>query len=167
MSGDSIKTEFEILLAHVLVVCQQYYGSRLVSLAVFGSVGRSTPHPNSDLDLLIVAENLPERRLARVAEFHPVEAALSQQLAKVRAAGLTPELSPLFKTPAEARRGSLLFLDMIEDTQILYDRENFLGQTLTEFKARLAQLGARRIWRGNAWHWDLKPDYKPGEVFEL
>jgi hypothetical protein len=31
----------------------------------------------------------------------------------------------------------------------------------------LEQLGARRIWRGNAWFWDLKPDYRPGEVFEL
>lgn len=167
MSGVSIKAEFESLLAHVLAVCQQYYGSRLVSLAVFGSVGRGTPHPNSDLDLLIVARDLPERRLARVAEFHPVEAALSPQLARVRVAGLTPELSPIFKTPAEARQGSLLFLDMVEDVQILYDRKNFLRQTLTEFRARLDQLGARRIWRGNAWYWDLKPDCKPGEVFEL
>jgi hypothetical protein len=24
-----------------------------------------------------------------------------------------------------------------------------------------------RIWRGNAWLWDLKPDYQPGDVFEL
>jgi hypothetical protein len=29
------------------------------------------------------------------------------------------------------------------------------------------QQGARRIWCGNAWYWDLKPDYRPGEVFEL
>ena len=31
----------------------------------------------------------------------------------------------------------------------------------------LEKLGARRIWRGEAWMWDLKPDYKVGEVFEL
>ena len=24
---------------------------------------------------------------------------------------------------------------------------------------------ARRL--GNAWYWDLKPDYKPGDVFDL
>jgi predicted nucleotidyltransferase len=167
MSDASTKTRFESLLTHVLTVCQQLYGSRLVSLAVFGSVGRGAPHPNSDLDLLIVAKNLPEGRLARMAEFQPVEMALSPRLAEARAGGLTPELSPVFKTPAEARQGTLLFLDMVEDAQILYDRDNFLRHTLTEFKARLDQLGARRIWRGNAWHWDLKPDYKPGEVFEL
>jgi hypothetical protein len=31
----------------------------------------------------------------------------------------------------------------------------------------LAHLGARRVWLGNAWYWDLKPDYRPGDVFEL
>ena len=26
--------------------------------------------------------------------------------------------------------------------------------------------GSRRIWRGDAWYWDLKPDYTPSEVVE-
>ena len=49
----------------------------------------------------------------------------------------------------------------------LYDRERFLERALAAFGARLARLGARRIWRGSAWIWDLKPDYRPGEVFGL
>ena len=65
------------------------------------------------------------------------------------------------------RQGSPLFLDMIEDARMLHDQDDFLRRTLAEFKARLDRLGARRVWRGNAWYWDLKPDYKPGEVFEL
>ena len=96
-----------------------------------------------------------------------MEAALSPQLTEARNAGLTPEVSPVFKTPAEVRQGSPLFLDMIEDARMLHDRDDFLRRTLAEFKARLDRLGARRVWRGNAWYWDLKPDYKPGEVFEL
>jgi hypothetical protein len=31
-------------------------------------------------------------------------------------------LSPLFKTPAEANRGSPLFLDLVDDARILVDR---------------------------------------------
>jgi hypothetical protein len=93
--------------------------------------------------------------------------ALSPHLAELRAAGLSPEVLPIFKTPDEARQGSLLFLDMVEDARVLYDRGGFLQETLAKFKARLDRLGARRIWRGNAWFWDLKPDYQPGEVFEL
>ena len=162
-----MKAQFEALLAHVLQACQQHYGPRLVSLAVFGSVGRGTPHPGSDLDLLIVADDLPIGRLQRADDFRAVEAALSPQLTEARNAGLTPEVSPVFKTPAEVRQGSPLFLDMIEDARMLHDRDDFLRRTLAEFKARLDRLGARRVWRGNAWYWDLKPDYKPGEVFEL
>ena len=56
---------------------------------------------------------------------------------------------------------------MIDDARILFDREDFLQDALTAQKQRLDRLGARRIWRGNAWYWDLKPDYTPGEVFEL
>jgi hypothetical protein len=76
-------------------------------------------------------------------------------------------LSPVFKTPAELTQGSLLLLDMTEDAVILYDPQAFLKQTLARFAARLRSLGARRIWRGNAWFWDLKPSFQPGDVIEL
>ena len=78
-----------------------------------------------------------------------------------------PSLSPIFKTPAEVTAGSPLFLDMTDDARILYDRDAFLASAFSDFSARLARLGARRIWRDNTWYWDLKPDYKPGEVFEI
>ena len=163
----SLNAQYKALLAHLLVACRQYYAARLVSVAVFGSVGRGTPRPDSDIDVLIVADDLPNGRLPRVAEFRAVEAALAPHLAEARLAGLTPELSPVFKTPAEIAQGSPLLLDMVEDARILYDREDFLRQALADFEARLQRLGARRIWRGSAWYWDLKPDYKIGEVFEL
>ncbi|HEY4689202.1 MAG TPA: nucleotidyltransferase domain-containing protein [Anaerolineae bacterium] len=166
-TSHSLNVEFEKLLAHLLAACCQYYGARLVSVAVFGSVGRGTPRSDSDVDVLIVVEGLPNGRLRRVAEFRPVEAALAAHLAEARSAGLAPELSPVFKTPAEIEQGSPLLLDMIEDARVLYDRGDFLRQALAGFKARLQRLGARRVWRGSAWYWDLKPDYKPGEVFEL
>ena len=56
---------------------------------------------------------------------------------------------------------------MLEDARILVDREAFLAKAFEKLRARLEQLGARRIWRGDAWFRDLKPDYHPGEVFEL
>lgn len=162
-----MRAQFESLLAHVLTACQDYYGERLVSLAVFGSVGRGTPRSDSDMDLLIVAEGLPNGRLKRADEFRSVETKLASQLAEARTVGLAAELSPIFKTPAEVRQGSLLFLDMTEDARILHDRDNFLREALARFKEQLNRLGARRVWRGNVWFWDLKPDYKPGEVFEI
>jgi uncharacterized protein len=163
----SVVAKLESLLAHLLTSCQRHYGIRLVSLAVFGSVGRGTPREDSDIDLLIVARDLPDGRLPRVEEFRAVETALGPCLAEARSAGLATELSPIFKTPAEVEVGSALFLDLIEDARILYDQDGYLRNALDNFRARLERLGARRVWRGNAWFWDLKPGYKPGEVFEL
>jgi hypothetical protein len=76
-------------------------------------------------------------------------------------------LSPVLKTPGEITDGLPLLLDMVEDAVILYDRENFLKNRLNILRANLARLGARRIWRGDHWFWDLKPDYQRGEVFEV
>ena len=76
-------------------------------------------------------------------------------------------LSPVFKTPAEVEAGSPLFLDMIDDARLLHDTDGFFRRYLDGFRRRLQVLGSRRIWLGNAWYWELKPDLKPGEVFTL
>jgi len=51
-----------------------------VSLAIFGSVARRIPNPESDLDILVLADRLPDGRMARVKEFEPVEQALAALL---------------------------------------------------------------------------------------
>ncbi len=162
-----MNSKFEFLSQQLLAACRTYYGTRLVSLVIFGSVGRGTARPDSDIDFLIVVEKLPKGRLPRVTEFQAVEKLLVPHLVQAQAEGLAAELSPIFKTPSEVQLGSPLFLDMLDDGRILYDRDNFIRQAFDEFRKRLKKLGAKRIWRGDSWYWDLKPDYKPGEVFEL
>jgi len=56
---------------------------------------------------------------------------------------------------------------MVEDAQMLFDKDEFFLTIIERLRKRLKELGAKRIWKGNAWYWDLKPDYKPGEIFEL
>jgi hypothetical protein len=137
-------------------LCHKTYGERLISVAVFGSMGRGTARPDSDVDILLVVERLSHWRMERVEEFAPVEVALPDVF-----------LSPVLKTPDEIRKGSPLLLDMVEDAVILYDRDDFLKTTLMVLSASLKRLGAKRIWRGDNWFWDLKPDYQRGEVFEV
>ncbi len=163
----SLSEHVDQLLSDATSAVHSHYGDRLVSLVVFGSMGRGTPRPDSDLDVLIVAEGLPNGRVARAADFAAVERALAPRLAAARRGGFTTECSPVFKTPTEALAGSPLFLDMIDDAKVLYDRERFFAGVLERLRERLARAGARRIWRGNAWLWDLKPDYQAGDVFEL
>ncbi len=132
-----------------------------MSLVIYGSMGRGTATPESDVDFLIVAEGLPKGRIPRVQDFLKVESQLREEF------DFHFELSPILKTPAEVQMGSPLFLDMTEDAILLFDRESFFERFLDGLRERLRKLGAKRIWLGNAWCWDLKPDYQPGEVFEI
>jgi predicted nucleotidyltransferase len=161
IAAQTVSVNMTKLLERLTRLCREHYGERLISLAVFGSVGRGTPHPGSDVDLLLVINDLADGRIARVGEFAAVENALAA-LEENRI-----ELSPTFKTPEEIGRGTPLLLDMVEDARMLFDRDDFLKGALKNLSARLQKLGARRIWQGNAWYWDLKPDYKPGEIFEV
>ena len=162
-----LKESFEAFLQEILSSLREYYGDRLVSLAVFGSVARGTQRPDSDVDLLVVCDSLPIGRTRRIAEFGEAEKRLGPVFSDLRRRGISTDLSPVLKTPAEVERGGLFYLDLVEDARLLYDRGDFLKGILERVRSRLQQLGARRIHRGNAWYWDLKPDFKPGEIFEL
>ncbi len=158
---------FSALCEAIVSQAVAYYGPRLVSVAVYGSVGRGTPRRDSDIDLLLVVEQLPRGRMPRMAEFDRVEHQLASALKQSRHHGLNTHISPVIRSPEEIAGGSLLLLDMTEDARILFDREGFLEQQLARLRARLAELGARRIPYRGAWYWLLKDEIKPSEVFRL
>ena len=162
-----MNTAYDELLTGLVTACRRLYAGRLHSVAVYGSVGRGLPRPDSDVDLLIVAEGLPDRHVLRVDDFRAVEDELASCIDAATADGLHPELSPVLMTRSELERGSMLLLDMTEDARILFDPDGCLAGALDRLRRRLRELGSRRIWLGNAWYWDLKPDYKPGDVFDL
>lgn len=140
------------------------YQGRLVSLAVFGSYARGTERQGSDIDLLAVVDRLPARRWDRWAEWDAVEAKVPERLD-----GAAPlPLAPIITSPEAIEAGPLILLDLTDDAIILHDPTGFLARRLKRLRQRLRELGARRIWLdGDRWYWDLKPDYQPGEVFDL
>jgi len=162
-----LKEKFRELEHKVLSEIMAYYGERLISVVVFGSVGRETQRFDSDIDLLIIATGLPDGRMKRVKEFSNVEDRMQGFIQSLEKNGITTCLSPVFKTPEEAAGLSPLFFDMIEDARILFDKDEYFSEVLEKLKKRLKVLGSKRIWRGNAWYWELKPDYKHGEVFKI
>lgn|SRR4030065_2477323 len=162
-----LKERFGKLEGKLLSEIKSYYGERLISVVIFGSVARGAQRPDSDVDLLIIARGLPKGRMNRVREFHTIEDNMDSFLNILKTEGVYTYISPIFKTPEEAEKGSPLFLDMVEDARILFDRRKFFSEVLDKLKSRLKELGAKRVWRGDVWFWDLKPDYKMGEVFEI
>jgi len=162
-----LRGHFDTLVEEARREVSAAYGERLVSLVLFGSVARATMGPESDIDLLVVADPLPDGRLARVAELDVVEERLAGALATAARDGVHTRLAAIFKTPREVERGSLLFLDMTDRARILFDRDGFFRAYLKRLSARLQELGSRRIEKGGGYYWLLKPDLKPGEVIEL
>jgi hypothetical protein len=162
-----LKEKFHELQQRLLQEIRSFYGSRLISVVVFGSVARETYRHNSDIDILIVSEDLPNGRMKRVKEFSQVEDRIEPFIESLKKEGIDTYISPIFKTSDEVETGSPLFLDMVEDARILYDKNDFFKHRMDRLKKRLKELGSKRVWRGSTWHWVLKPDYKPGDVIEL
>lgn len=146
---------------------RRVYGSRLRSIALFGSVARRTARPNSDVDLFLVVDGLPRSRRARLETFDAVERALAVELGTLRQSGIETELSAVLRTPEDLKTASPLMLDLTEDAIILEDRGGVLEAALEDLRRRLRRLGSRRVWSGGSWYWDLKPDYRRGEIIEL
>lgn len=151
----------------LVTACSAVYTERLVTVAIYGSVARGVARPDSDVDVLIVADPLPRGRLARVTEFESVEARLEGPLSDTSRTGIPSSLSPVFKSPAEAEHGSPLFLDMTEHVILLFDKNAFFAGRLERLKARMLALGSVKLPYRGGYYWLLKPDYKPGDVIEL
>ena len=163
-----LKERFKELERRLLAEIRSFYGERLVSVILFGSVAREAQSFDSDLDLLVIAEGLPQGRMKRIREFGSVENKVEPFLKTLQQKkGINTYISAIIKSPEEAEKGSPLFLDMVEDAKMLFDRDGFFAAVLERLRKRLKELGSKRIWQGNAWYWDLKPDYKPGDVIEL
>lgn len=138
-------------------------GERLISIVLFGSVARAQAGPTSDIDVLLVAEGLPRSLADRRRPF-------LQAWEHARAARGLPhvEWNLVVKTPDEARVRSPLYLDLVPDGILILDRQGFFAEVLAGMRARMRELGSRRIHLPDgSWYWDLKPDFRFGEVVEL
>ena len=146
---------------------RELLGEELISVVLFGSVARGEAHRTSDIDLLIVAESLPPGRFARWDYLREARAKAEPLLAQLRDEDIWTDFTEVINTREEAEKIRPLYLDMVEDAVILYDEGGFFHSVLDRLRERLRELGSRRIFTEKGWYWDLKPDLKPGEVFEL
>lgn len=56
----------------------------------------------------------------------------------------------------------------MEDGLLILDRDGFFAAVLSGMRERMRTLGSRRVdLADGSWYWDLKPDFRFGEVVEI
>jgi uncharacterized protein len=158
---------YEAILHALPDAALNVYGERLVSLVLFGSVARGTHRPDSDLDLLLIAEPLSESRWERTIEFEAVEDVLQPLVKEAAQAGAFPCFSPLIRTSAELELGSFAFLDIPTDARYLYDPKEIAKDYFARLADRLRAQGAEKRYLNGSAYWLLKPSAKPGEPIPI
>lgn len=167
MESKDLREPYKTLLEKLVEALKRRYGDRFFSLVIFGSVARGEMRRDSDVDLLLIIDSISKGRLERQGEFMEVEREIEDYLNMLLAEGYFIDFSPIIKTPLEAAKISPLYLDMVEDAVILYDKDGFFKNILERVRNRLRELGSKRIEVGKRWYWILKPDYRFGEVIEI
>ncbi|MBO8182132.1 MAG: nucleotidyltransferase domain-containing protein [Archaeoglobus sp.] len=153
------------VLEELLRASEKYFD--LVSFVVYGSVARGDAKKDSDVDILLIAEGLPKDRYERFKLFDLAEREIDWLVKKLRKEGYNIFISPIIKSVDEAKHLSPLYLDMVEDAIIIFDRNSFFEKILERLRKRLKEFKARRIRMGRMWYWILKEDYRFGEVIEI
>jgi uncharacterized protein len=139
------------------------WGRRLVSIVLFGSVARRQARPGSDIDLVLVADGFPRALADRRRPF-------LESWERARAAESLPPIqwNLITKSPEEARVRSPLYLDIVDEGILILDRDRFFEGVLAGMRERMRALGSRRVYLDDGtWYWDLKPDFRFGEVVEI
>jgi len=137
------------------------FSNNLISIVVFGSIARGTARKESDIDLLIILKDAPAVYYKRLEPVIDIEL-------KLREVSTVPIFSCIILSMEEAKENRNIFLDMIDASIILYDKDEFFKNRLGELKNRLIELGSKKVVLDDkTWYWNLKPDIKLGEVIEL
>lgn len=155
----------------------RFYPQKLVSLALYGSVARGTARKDSDVDFFIVMRDISKDYFERNKMMRPVLDAVekSSSYQDMLAEGYDPYISYIVLSTEQAKETRPMYLDMVEDAILLYDAcsehgesNGFLKNKFNQIKKRMQELGSRRVFlEDGSWYWELKPDLKLGEVFEI
>jgi len=155
-------------LSALFTAIPAFYGERLCSLAVFGSMARRQNRLDSDCDLFIVLEHDGGfgSCVKRNREFLQIEKSLADVEADCFRSGVSMDLAPVILTRRQAGYFNPLYLDMTEAVVIVVDRDRVLQAVLDKVAAKMRSWGSRRVDCGGSWYWMIKPELSPGETID-
>jgi len=167
--GSNLLKEYNEIVGLFTQMVERRLEGTITSLAIYGSVARGNVKTGSDIDFLLIGEDLPENYHERVDMILPIldEIERSDPYLNVTERGAPVDIQFLILSKEEAKQTRPVFIDMVEDARIEFD-DGFLREKLDQIRERMAELGSKRVYLSDgSWYWDLKPDLVPGEVFEI
>ena len=116
------------VLDEFLQRCKQKFGDNLISIILFGSYARGMATEYSDVDLLIIAKNLPKRRIERYKLMSDIDLEFLKKYHIV--------LSPILLEPGElpTKVVNPLICGILTGYKIIYDKNNFWKNYLERIK---------------------------------
>lgn len=159
------------LLQETVELAKEFYGENLLSLVVYGSVGRGSYEGSSDIDLLLVLKESGQTVGQRITDFvqnisNKIHDSPGAQ--ELRGLGLPHYLMPIIYSLRQFKAHPSLLLDMITDSLVLYDRDDTFKKEINILWSRVKALGGRKVvLPDGSWYWMLKPDIKFGEIIEI
>ena len=161
--------EYRQLMEFILARLIENFQEKLVSIVLFGSIARGEGKSESDLDLLVVIKDLPERYSDRLRLFNEAVKGIEKLRLKLwEEKGLYPLIDPIILTPEDASTSHPFYLDMVDGCVLIFDRGKFMEKKLEKLRKRLKELEARKVLLADGkWYWELKPEVERGEVIEL
>jgi len=164
-----LQKEYRGLMEFIVAKLIEYFQDKLISIVLFGSIARGQGKSESDLDLLLIIKDLPERYSDRLELFNKaVRGIEALRLRLWEKKGIYPLIDPIILTPEEASINHPFYLDMVEGSILVFDRGGFMKRKLEQLKEKLNRLKARKILLADGkWYWELKPEIRKGEVIEL
>ncbi len=164
-----MQPEYRLLFESFHTLLSERFGENLVSIVLFGSVASGSARRDSDMDVCLVIRGLPKSRFQRNRLISPLlwDLKATSPYQEMRRQGYFPEVSPILYTPEEVKDTKPIFLDMVEEGEILRD-DGTMRRKLDDIKGTLKVFKSRKvILDDGSWYWELKPGMRLGEVIDL
>lgn len=158
------------ILERYCKILYEHFGTKLLGIALFGSIARGDWNKNSDIDLLVIVEEWDKKPVwERIRELLKLKKKLRETEEYKRAVrkGYFPIIQHYPLSRKEALEFHRIYIDMCLDGIILYERDKFLTKIIEKVRQKLLLHGAKRITiPGKGYYWILA-DLKAGEVIEF
>lgn len=158
------------ILERYCKILYEHFGTKLIGVALFGSIARGDWNKSSDIDLLVIVEGWDKKPVwERIRELLELKKKLreTEEYKWAVKKGYFPIIQHYPLSRKEALKFHRIYIDMCLDGIILYERERYLTKIIEKVRQKLSLHGAKRITiPGKGYYWILA-DLKAGEVIEF